>query len=415
MKEGGNIMDKKGDSNVNFDIAEDQEESNSLRDNLEIRDYEYGSNERTKKKRGFKGSLIAYIAISLVASILGGLVATYVGPSLFASFGLPDTSKVYAVEEINIETSDDVDTVSAVVRKALPTVVGITTVETQASIYGNLSREGLGSGVIVDSDGYILTNSHVIANGNANKITVLFEDGEQIPGEVLWNDSTFDLAVVKVNMSNLPVAEFGDSDNLEVGELAVAIGNPLGLEFQRTVTSGIISGLNRSIQVDQSNVMEDLIQTDASINSGNSGGPLLNKYGEVIGINTAKVQTAEGLGFAIPINSAKVIIEEVISKGTFETVQMGVTVLDLDEYEARLGIDLDIEGGVIVLKVEEKSAAEMAGIAVGDIIIKMGEDAVDTTLKLKKSLFKYKIGDKTTLSIIRNQQDMQVNIEFMNI
>lgn len=403
-------MDDKRDSNVNFDIVESHEDKS----NEESKEIEY-RNKESKKKKGFKGSFISYIAIALVASIIGGLVATYMGPSLFASLGLPDTSKVYAVEQINIETSDDVDTVSAVVRKALPTVVGITTVETQSSIFGDLNREGLGSGVIVDSDGYILTNSHVIANGNANKITVLFEDGEQVSGEVLWHDSTLDLAVVKVGMTNLPVAELGDSDSLEVGELAVAIGNPLGLEFQRTVTSGIISGLNRSIQVDQSSMMEDLIQTDASINSGNSGGPLLNKHGQVIGINTAKVQTAEGLGFSIPINSAKVIIEEVINKGTFETVQMGVSVMDIDEFEARLGIDLEIEDGIVVVKVEPNSAADKAGLVVGDIIVEMDEDSIDSTLKLKKMLFKYKVGDKATLSIIRNQEEMLVDIEFIKM
>ena len=409
-------MDDERDSNdVNFDIVESQEDNIEQTNHSEVRDYEYSSNERTKKKRGFKGSFISYIAIALVASIFGGLVATYVGPSLFASLGLPAVARVYQAEPINIVTSDDVGTVSAVVKKALPSVVGITTVETQASIFGNLNREGLGSGVIVDSNGYILTNSHVIANGNANNITVLFDNKEQVPAEVLWNDATLDLAIVKVNMTNLPVAELGDSDSLEVGELAVAIGNPLGLEFQRTVTSGIISGLNRSIQIDQANVIEDLIQTDASINSGNSGGPLLNKNGEVIGINTAKIQSAEGLGFSIPINSAKAIIEEVISKGTFETVQMGVTVMDLDEYEARLGIDLGIEGGVVVLKVETNSAADKTGITVGDIIVKMGDDDIDTTLKLKKSLFKYKVGDKTTLSIIRNRVDEKLEIVFTEI
>lgn len=297
----------------------------------------------------------------------------------------------------------------------MPSVVGITTVETQASIFGNLNREGLGSGVIVDSDGYILTNSHVIANGNANQITVLFDNGEQAPAEVLWHDASLDLAIVRVNMTNLPVAELGDSDGLEVGELAIAIGNPLGLEFQRTVTSGIISGLNRSIQIEQSNLIEDLIQTDASINSGNSGGPLLNKNGQVIGINTAKIQTAEGLGFAIPINSAKVIIEEVINEGTFETVQLGVTVMDLDEYEARLGIDLDIEGGVVVLKVQANSPADKVGISVGDIIVKIGDDDIDSTLKLKKALFKYKVGDNTSLSILRNRVEEVVEIQFIDM
>ncbi|MDR7871142.1 MAG: trypsin-like peptidase domain-containing protein [Tissierellaceae bacterium] len=405
-------MDEKRDYNVNFDlVSEEDNDDTTTYDN-----YQYTSNENTRnKKKGFKGSFVSYVAIALVASIIGGLVATYVGPSLFASLGLTTASREYQAEPINIVTSDDLDAVSAVVKKSMPSVVGITTVETQSSIFGNLNREGLGSGVIVDSKGYILTNSHVIANGNANKITVLFDNGEQAPATVLWHDARLDLAMIKVEMTGLPVAELGDSDSLEVGELAIAIGNPLGLEFQRTVTSGIISGLNRSIQVDQSNVIEDLIQTDASINSGNSGGPLLNKNGEVIGINTAKIQTAEGLGFAIPINSAKVIIEEVVSKGTFETVQLGVTVLDIEEYQARLGIDLGIEDGVIVLKVESGSAADKAGVSGGDIIVKIGDDEIDNTLKLKKTLFKYKVGDKTTVSLIRNHVETQIDIEFTDM
>ena len=409
-------MDEKRDNNVNFDIVEQEDNTEAMTSHLSNSQYEYSSYEaKPNKKRGFKGGFISYIAIALVSSILGGLVATYVGPSLFANLGLTTVSKEYQGEAINIVTSDDINTVSAVVKKAMSSVVGITTVETQASIFGNLNREGLGSGVIVDSDGYILTNSHVIANGNANKITVLFDNGEQAPAEVLWNDATLDLAIIKVDMTNLPVAELGDSDSLDVGEIAIAIGNPLGLEFQRTVTSGIISGLNRSIQVDQSNVIDNLIQTDASINSGNSGGPLLNKNGEVIGINTAKIQTAEGLGFAIPINSAKVIIEEVINKGTFQTVVMGVTIRDIEEYQAILGIDLGIEDGVIVLKVEENSPAAKAGITVGDIIVKMDNGDIESATALKKALYKYKIGDKVTVSMIRNNQEIQLDVEFTDM
>lgn len=410
-------MDDKRDYNdVNFEIVNTQEEKADEINKNTSSNYEYTSyNEKQGKKRGFKGSFMSYISIALVASILGGLVATYVGPSLFASLGLTTVARQYQADPINIVTSDDINTISAVVKKAMPSVVGITTVETQASIFGNLNREGLGSGVIVDSDGYILTNSHVVGNGNTNKITVLFDNGEQAPATILWNDATLDLAMIKVDITNLPVAELGDSDSLDVGEIAIAIGNPLGLEFQRTVTSGIISGLNRSIQVDQSNIIDDLIQTDASINSGNSGGPLLNKNGEVIGINTAKIQTAEGLGFAIPINSAKVIIEEVISKGTFDTVVMGVKVLDIEEYQARLGIDLGIEDGIIVLEVVSNAAADKSGIRVGDIITKMDDEAIDSTLKLKKSLFKYKVGDKSTLTILRNNVEEKVEIEFTDM
>ncbi|KKH59039.1 hypothetical protein DU75_07475, partial [Methanosarcina mazei] len=206
--------------------------------------------------------------------------------------------------QINITTKEDITTVTAVAKKSMKSVVGITTVETVRDFIWERQVQGIGSGVIVDSRGYILTNSHVVGDNNADRITVLFEDGDKKVGQVIWHDPSLDLAMVKVNAINLPVADFGDSDTLQIGEIAVAIGNPLGLEFQRTVTSGIISGLNRTIPLDQYYKMEDLIQTDASINPGNSGGPLLNAKGEVIGINTAKISTGEGLGFAIPINIA---------------------------------------------------------------------------------------------------------------
>ena len=213
-----------------------------------------------------------------------------------------------------------------------------------------------------------------------------------MPGKVLWNDSALDLAIVKVETTGLPSADLGDSESLEVGQLAVAIGNPLGLDFQRTVTSGVISGLNRSIKVDQYNVIEDLIQTDASINPGNSGGPLLNSKGEVIGINTVKIrsQVGEGLGFAIPINVAKPIIQGVIEEGDFKTVYLGVGGYEVEEYERALGVDLSIDKGVIIVEVYPDSPADRAGLRSGDIIVKIDNQEVESMNQLKKILYKYK-------------------------
>ncbi len=177
------------------------------------------------------------------------------------------------INEIEINPADDITTVSAVAKKSMGSVVGITTVVIQRELLWERPQEGVGSGVIVDSNGYILTNSHVIGDGKAKSINVLFENGDKVEGRVLWYDPALDLAVVKADVRNVQAADLGDSDSLEVGELAIAIGNPLGLDFQRSVTSGVISGLHRSIRVDQFNIIEDLIQTDASINPGNSGGP----------------------------------------------------------------------------------------------------------------------------------------------
>lgn len=371
----------------------------------------YVPERKEKKRKSFRGSLFSYVALALICSIVGGLASTFLAPILFNNVNT--ASKEYTPQAITINTNDDVSTVSAVAKKAMSSVVGITTIETQDLLwFGQRDVPGVGSGVIVDSDGYILTNSHVVANGNAKDIKVLFENGDKVQGSVLWNDATLDLAIVKVDVTGLPVAVLGDSDDLEVGEIAIAIGNPLGLEFQRSVTSGIISGLHRSIQVDQTTVIDDLIQTDASINPGNSGGPLLNRNGEVIGINTAKMKSAEGLGFSIPINQAKAIVEEVIKNGSYKTVYMGITGMSVEEFEGRVGVKLSVDSGLVILTVEQGSPADKAGLYNGDIITKIDNIQIDSLSQLKKALYKYKQGDKASLSVIRNGNETKLEIEF---
>ncbi|MEY8416157.1 serine protease HtrA [Tissierella praeacuta] len=379
--------------------------------------YIYRSYEEKKepKKKSFKGSFISYVALALIASIVGGLTSSYIGPNLYGKVLPNPKNSQYTASPVNITTNDDINTVSAVAKKAMSSVVGITSVEVQQFFFSQQEVEGIGSGVIIDSNGYILTNSHVVGDGNAKSINVLFENGDKKEGKVLWNDSILDLAVVKVDATGLPVATLGDSDKLEVGEIAVAIGNPLGLEFQRSVTSGIISGLSRTIQVGQSNVIEDLIQTDASINPGNSGGPLLNSKGEVIGINTAKIKSAEGLGFSIPINKAKVIAEEVVKNGTYKTVYMGIKGVSVEEYQYRLGIKLSTEKGVILLEVGQNTPASRAGLLNGDIILKIDDTEISTMNELKKALYKYKQGDKATLTVIRNNTEEKIDIEFTDL
>lgn len=371
------------------------------------------SNEIEKKKRkSFRGSLFSYISLALVASIIGGVISIYVGPSLYGSILPNPNTNQYTSQPVNITTTDDINTVSAVVKKAMSSVVGITTLETRQFLFEQRDVEGLGSGVIVHSDGYILTNAHVVANGNAKEIKVLFDNGDKVPGRVLWNDPAIDLAIVKVDITNLPVAELGDSDNLEVGEIAIAIGNPLGLEFERTTTSGIISGLHRSVRMDQTTVIDDLIQTDASINPGNSGGPLLNKRGEVVGINTAKIKSAEGLGFSIPINSVKTIVKDVIEKGAHNPVMLGIRGIDVQEYQLRLGIDLGIKEGIIILQVDENTSASKSGLVPGDIVLKVDSRNIESMQSLKNVLYKYSSGDKATLKIIRNGEEREIEILF---
>lgn len=389
--------------NTNFILVEEKKESK-----------EDDNKTPKKKKKGFRGNILFYIALALVTSFLGGFAAIYAAPSLYGKvLPYPDNGTYQASETININTNDSISTVSAVAKKSMSSVVGITTVATRQTwpFFNPQDVGGVGSGVIVARNGYILTNSHVVADGGAKELKVLFENGDQVDGEVIWNDSSLDLAIVKVDKNNLPVADLGDSDKLEVGEIAIAIGNPLGLDFQRTVTSGIISGLNRSVAVDGMQI-DNLIQTDASINPGNSGGPLLNGQGEVIGINTAKISSGEGLGFAIPINQVKAIVEEVLETGSYKMVYIGIKGISLNEYEARLGVDLSADNGVVVIEVFSDSPALKAGLQVGDIITRLGDKSISDMDQLRQHLYGYKQGDKEDIIIIRNGQEINFNIEF---
>ena len=376
-------------------------------------DYKYYSYNKPPKRRGF----LSYIMVALISALVGGVVSSYVAPTYLYGKILP-MPEIYnnrvssPGNEINITPRENITPVEAVAKKAMGSVVGITTIQIQKELFWEREIPGVGSGVIIDQEGYILTNSHVIADGQAKSIDVLFENGDISPAEILWNDATLDLAIIKVEDRNLPVAELGDSDMLEVGQLAVAIGNPLGLDFQRTVTSGIISGLDRSVRVSENNVIEDLIQTDASINFGNSGGPLLNDQGQVIGINTAKVKGGEGLGFAIPINLIKPIALEVIKEGTFNNVYIGFEGWEVDKHERYTGVDLGIDEGVVILNIIPKSPAENANLRMFDIILKVDNYKVENMAQLKKTLYKYKMGDKVTLTINREGKEEKVEITF---
>lgn len=376
-------------------------------------DYNYYSYNRPPKRRG----AFSYFIVALIGAIIGGILSIYIAPNYLYGkiLPMPDIFVIQeagSINQINITPTEDISTVTAVAKKTMGSVVGITTVQEIREFFWARDAEGVGSGVIINSNGYILTNSHVIGDGNAKSITVLIENRDKMPGKVLWYDAALDLAIVKVEARNLPVADLGDSDLLEVGQLAVAIGNPLGLDFQRSVTSGVISGLHRSIRVDQYNVIEDLIQTDASINPGNSGGPLLNNKGEVIGLNTAKIQTGEGLGFAIPINLVKSIAEEVISEGSFSNVYIGFEGAELSKYERYFGIDLKVKNGVVILEIIPNSPAANADLKPHDIITKVDDQKIESMTQLRKVLYKYRIGDKAIISINRDGQEMKTEITF---
>jgi len=366
------------------------------------------------KKKGKKKSFFGYIAVALVAALIGGLSGGYIATSQFSIANKNSKVVPYTAQDVNINLNDDVYFAAAVAKKAQKTVVGITTdvVQQFDTYFGPQTQksQSMGSGFIVDPNGYIVTNAHVIGDGQYENITVSLIDGTTEVGEVLWYDTTLDLALVKINKTGLPAVELGNSDELIVGEPAVAIGNPMTLDLERTVTQGIISGLNRSIAFQDGTVIEPLIQTDASINAGNSGGPLFNAKGQVIGINTAKMSTAEGLGFSIPINTAKPIIEQIIGGGTFSTVYVGITGVDVETYERANGIDLTAEYGVVIIETMKDSPASAAGLQPNDVVIAIDGYKIESMSGLKRKLYEYKNNDNVELTIIRNGNEQKVTM-----
>ncbi len=368
----------------------------------------YYRRSRLRQSGAFKAFLFA-----LIGAVVGSLLTFYFMPVIMDNSIMqqPPVSQPPVIIEPNQE---DISVVSAVAQKATPTVVGVTTVTLQRdSFWGILRRgEGVGSGFIVHPEGYILTNDHVINSGQAEKITVLLNDGAEKDAEVLWNSSTLDMAVLKIDAKNLPTADLGNSDELMVGEIAIAIGNPLGLSFQRSVTSGVISGLYRTVQISQREVMEDLIQTDASINPGNSGGPLLSAKGEVIGMNTAKISSnvAEGLGFAIPINQAKPILEQIIKEGKFTMVYLGISGVDIQTVRRQFNIDMSIEEGVYIFEVEKGSPIDKSGISAGDIITALNGKTIKDKTQLTRELYRYKPGDTITVTYYRGKTENKTEV-----
>lgn len=308
------------------------------------------------------------------------------------------------VEFINEENSSVVST---------SCVVGIAVKQNSGNKIAQIldNSWSVGSGCILDSKGYIITNYHVIGN-SIDDIYVTLYGGEVIKGRTVWSNKILDLAIIKIDVAGLPVGVMGDSDSLRIGEKAIAIGNPLGFEFQGTLTSGVISGLNRSIEVD-GNYMEDLIQTDASINSGNSGGPLMNGKGEVIGINTVKVASAEGMGFAIPINQVKPIIDKIKENGEFVEPYFGVLGYDR-AITSSFGSNIIIDTGVYVYSVDRGSPADDAGIKKGDIVLSVDDLDIDTLCKLRSILFSKNIGEKMRVKILRDGETQDLIVDVRN-
>lgn len=301
--------------------------------------------------------------------------------------------------------------VVAIAEQVTPSVVGIQVTLVSANMFGSLSEStSEGSGIVYSEDGYIITNYHVIeyaVDSSDATINILFTDGTEMEATIVGGDETSDLAVLKVEATGLTAAVIGDSDETKVGELAVAIGNPLGVQFAGSVTVGYVSALNREITTDGVTML--MIQTDAAINEGNSGGPLVNSQGEIIGINTAKIGATgvEGLGFAIPINTVMPVVEELIENGKIARPQIGISGFSISADDA---LKYNLVEGVYVNSVVEGGPAEIASIQAGDVVVAINGTEITTMDELNEIKNTFNIGDEITLKVYRNQEYIEVNL-----
>lgn len=326
--------------------------------------------------------------------------------SFFGCFenGSQINSLLTPVEDVNLTprliTSSTELTGIEVSKNVSPAVVGITS--------GTSYSYSVGSGVVIAKGGYVLTNSHVIINRNSIKLYLA--DGSSVNATYIWGDATLDMAILKSEM-DLPYLQIAPADSPSVGEDVFAIGTPLQLQFKHSVTKGIISALNRTVSVDNdggTSYLQSLIQHDASINPGNSGGPLINLKGQVVGINTLKIESAEGMGFAIPAIVIDNVLKNVLAEGTYETAYLGVFGYDASIPYASKKLK---EGkGYYVLDVQEDSPASLAGLKKGDVILAINGKNVKNMLEFKREFFAYKKEDKITLKYIQDGHNKTVEI-----
>ncbi len=387
-------------------------------ENKETKENEVAPKIETKyfveKKSGNNRKQLGALALGLVGGIVGGVFATTLvldakgidKIQTNAQTGNGTTNSV--ITSYNFATVEN--PVVAISKQVGPSVVGIKTTYQAQTFFGETEAEGEGSGIVYSNEGYIITNYHVVEEAiksKSAKVTVLLSNGDTLEATVVGGDEVTDIAVVKVEAGKLTAAEFGDSDGVEVGELAVAIGNPLGQEFAGSVTVGYVSAVNRTMTAEGTTY--NLIQTDAAINSGNSGGPLVSSSGKVIGINTAKIAAAgvEGMGFSIPINEVLPIVEELITNKKIARPYIGIGGVEIDEYDAKR---YNLVPGVYVQTVDIKSAAELAGIRQGDVIVEVDGTKVASVTEINVIKNKKKVGDKLTVKLYRNGEYKTVTV-----
>ncbi len=298
------------------------------------------------------------------------------------------------------------DMVTDAVDRVIPSVVNISEVKLIRDAYLHVHPvPGVGSGFIIDDKGYILTNAHVVYG--SREIKVALEDGRILEGKIRGIDAVTDIAVVKIEADGIPVPEIAKDINLRIGQMAIAIGSPLGLVGGPTVTVGVISALNRSIQTEVT-FMEGLIQTDAAINPGNSGGPLINSEGVVIGVNSAIIPFAQGIGFAIPIQPAMWVAEQLREYGEVTRPWISINAVDVNPKLVAY-YNLPINKGVIITNVVPGSMAYESGIEVGDIIIRIDDTEINGVRDLVKVINEHKVGDKVTIELFRGKDKIQID------
>lgn len=370
--------------------------------------------KKKKPKLSFtnKEMLIFLVVAVLLVGLLGGFLGGYV----YLNYGDRTESGITKNTKLTLQESSA--TIDAV-KTASPSVVSITGVSKTVDFFGNVgSSESAGTGFIVREDGLILTNKHVVSASGA-EYTVFTNDGKQYTAKIKAVDPLYDLAFLKINAKNLPVAKLGDSSSLQIGQKVIAIGNALG-QYQNTVTEGVVSAIGRAIQAGDSGSsstesLENMIQTDAAINSGNSGGPLVNLDGQVIGINTAVDQSGQSIGFAIPINVAKSAIDSVVTTGKVVRPMIGVSYISITK-EFAVSNNLPVNEGAYIygsknqLAVIPGSPADKAGLRDGDIITKINNDKISNNKSLSSLIGKYKVGDKVEITYLRDGKTKTVTI-----
>ncbi len=365
--------------------------------------------------------LVLVAGISALSGVLAGGVAVYravqnQAPQVVTVEAAPlgPVTQTTTEQVINVDVNTAITQAVEKVGPAVVTVVGL--VPGQTTFFGRTPDSPVsGSGVIISQDGYILTNNHVIAD--TVEVTIVLADSTERSAVIVGRDEFSDLAVLKIDGAVPAVAVVGNSDALKPGETVIAIGSPLG-DFKNTVTAGVVSATERMLDVNENYQMEGLIQTDAAINQGNSGGPLVNLAGEIIGINTLIVRggsygsaVAEGLGFAIPSNKAQAIASQLVEKGYISYPYLGIRWQWLtSQITARY--QLPVDGGLYVSYVAPGSPADQAGLLEGDIITQMGDQVLDEDHPFINVLYTYNPGDSTNLEVVRGQQTLDIQVEF---